>query len=347
MNTQHSTFNIQHPMSAGRGRSMLNVEYWALNVLFFLFTAPLLAATWTENFAADPAANGWQVFGATNLYRWNSTNQNLEVTWDSSQTNSFFYRPLGTILTRDDDFSLSFDLTFSDYASGVSPGKTNSAPVAIGFLNLAQAEQTNFLRGTGINSTYGPKNLVEFNFFPAFSTFLPTIDQVVVSTNNSWLYNQNNLLEMTPGQLFHVAMNYLAATHTLTTVVSNNGAQYGVTQTITVTAVKDFRVTAFSITSYSDARTLDSLLAHGVMDNLVLTVPPPPVQNFSGAFTNNLWLAQFTGRSNWLYTLEASMNLAVWTAIATTNTSGGLNLLLADTYPPAAKTFYRIRADRP
>ena len=64
----------------------------------------------TENFSADPLQNGWQIFGDTNLFQWDSTNQNLDVTWDSSQTNSYFYNPLGTILAKSDDFSLSFDL---------------------------------------------------------------------------------------------------------------------------------------------------------------------------------------------------------------------------------------------
>ena len=56
----------------------------------------------TEDFSADPRSNGWQIFGNTNLFQWDSTNHNLDVTWDSSQTNSYFYHPLGTILTRDD-----------------------------------------------------------------------------------------------------------------------------------------------------------------------------------------------------------------------------------------------------
>jgi len=142
-------------------------------------------------------------------------------------------------------------------------------------------------------------------------------------------------------------MKYLATTHTLTTVVSNNGAQYGVTQTITVTAAKDFRCTAFSITSYSDARSLDSLLAHGVMDNLVLTVPPPPVQNLTVAFTHNFWQAQFISRTNFIYTLERSANLQTWTNTTPTGAGNGTNLFLADTNPPAANTFYRVRADRP
>ncbi|TAK95741.1 MAG: hypothetical protein EPO07_15135, partial [Verrucomicrobia bacterium] len=166
------------------------------------------ATTFTEDFSGNPATNGWRIFGNPNLFQWDSTNHNLRVTWDSSQTNCYFHRPLGTILTRDDDFQLSFDLTFTDYAIGVTPGKSNSAPVALGLLNLDQATRTNFLRGTGINSTYGAKNLVEFDFFPAFQTFLPTIGQVVVSTNNQWLYNHDNLQEMTPGETFHVQMAF-------------------------------------------------------------------------------------------------------------------------------------------
>ncbi len=199
-------------------------------MLLGVISTSVCCATFTENFSSDPGANGWRVFGNTNLFRWDSTNQNLRVTWDSSQTNSYFYRPLGTILTRDDDFQLSFDLTFSDYASGVTVGKSNSMPAAVGLLNLDQATQTNFLRGTGVNGTYGPKNLVEFDFFPSFQTFSPTIGQVVVSTNNQWLINHDNLQEMTPGETFHVTMNFVAATHTLATTVSDSVDQYGPTQ---------------------------------------------------------------------------------------------------------------------
>ena len=79
------------------------------------------------------------------------------VTWDSSQPNSYFYHPLGTILTRNDDFSLEFDLQLNDAeASGYG------FELAIGFLNLAEATSTNFNRSTGANSP----DLVEFTYFP-------------------------------------------------------------------------------------------------------------------------------------------------------------------------------------
>lgn len=307
------------------------------------------AVTFTENFSSDPATNGWQIFGNTNLFQWDSTNQNLRVTWDSSQTNSYFYRPLGTILARDDDFQLSFDLTFEDYAGGVRPGKLGAFEAAIGFLNLDNATHTNFSRGAGRNATYGPRNLVEFDFFPTFGSFLPTIAQAIVGTNqNDWLFNHDNLREMTPGETFRVTMNYAAATQTLTTTVSNNAAQYGEPQIIVVTGSNfDFRVATLSISSYSDVRSQDSILAHGIVDNVAVVVPPPPVQNLSGGFLGANWQAQFTSRSNWVYVLERTTDLAVWTEASTTISGNGATLTLADTNPPEGIAFYRVRANRP
>jgi hypothetical protein len=305
------------------------------------------AAAIQEDFSSDPQQHGWKILGDTNLFQWDATNHYLDVTWDSSQTNSYFYHPLGTILARDDNFHLSFDLIFQDYANGTTPGKPYDFEAAVGFLNLANATQTNFSRGAGINKTYGPVNLVEFDFFPAFSIYQPTISQVIVSTNNAWLYNNNNLLDLTPGQWFHVDMDYNGATRTLTTVVTNNGAQYGMTQTISVTTNFDFRLNAISVSSYSDQNATGSILAHGTVDNFVITVPPPPVLNLSGCFTNGAWQTQFLCRSNWLYLLQRSPDFQSWTNVSSTMSGSATNLVLPDTNPPADKAFYRINAQRP
>jgi len=305
------------------------------------------AAVFQLDFSSDPAASGWQKIGNTNLFQWNPAGQNLAVTWDSSQSNSYFYHSLGTILARDDSFHMSLDLMFQDYANGTTPGKPFDFEAAIGFLNLSNAMQPGFSRGAGINPTFGPDNLVEFDFFPAFSHFRPTIAQTMVSTNNAWLYNQNNLLDMTPGQLFHVDMDYNGTTRTLTTTVTNNGVQYGVTQTIFVPDNFDFRATAIAVSSYSDQNGTGSILAHGTVDNLVITVPPPPVQNFTGAGTNVVWQGQFTGRTNWLYTLERTTDLQSWTGVTTGISASATNFLLLDTNPPPDRAFYRVGADRP
>src|SRR5882757_1025375 len=88
------------------------------------------ATTITENFTSDPSLDGWQVFGDTNLFQWDATNHNLAVTWDSTHPNSYFFHPLGGYLTRNDDFSIAFDLRLTDIASGNEPGKTG--PLQLG-----------------------------------------------------------------------------------------------------------------------------------------------------------------------------------------------------------------------
>ena len=304
------------------------------------------AATIIEDFTSNPATRGWCVFGETSLFWWDSTNQNLRVTWDSSKTNSYFHLPLGTILSREDDFALSFDLAFDDYVSGATSNKPFAAAAAVGLLNLDQATQTNFSRGAGVNPIYGPRNLVEFDFFPSFGSFLPTIAQTIISTNNAWLYNHDNLAELTPGETFRVTMNYTAATLTLTTTVTNNGIQHGDAQQITVHTNFDFRVATFSISSYSDVRDSGSILAHGTVDNIEITTPPPPVANFSGTFSGGAWQAQFMSRSNWIYSLERATNFASWTAATGSIAGSGGTMYLEDTNPPMAAAHYRVRANR-
>ncbi|MGD0614754.1 MAG: hypothetical protein ABSA69_04835 [Verrucomicrobiota bacterium] len=306
------------------------------------------AATFTEDFSSNPLADGWQIFGNTNLFQWDSLNQDLQVTWDSSQPNSYFYHPLGTILSRDDDFELSFDLTLQDDSIGTTPGQPFTFEISLGFLNLVNATQTNFSRGSGVNAVYGPVNLVEFNFFPAFSIYQPTIDQVMVATNNSsWLYNENNLLDLPPGDLFHIDMSYLGSPETLTTILTLGGVQYGETQVIQVPTGFDFRVGVVSVSSYSDRYSDGSILAHGIVDNFAVTVPPPPVQNLTGAWSNGVFQVQFLSRSNWLYTLQRTGDFQSWAGVSSVMTSNAMQLLMKDASPTPGKAFYRVSASRP
>ncbi|MGD0745967.1 MAG: hypothetical protein ABSA45_12510, partial [Verrucomicrobiota bacterium] len=101
------------------------------------------------------------------------------------------------------------------------------------------------------------------------------------------------------------------------------------------------------VCSYSDAGADGSLFAQGTMDNFVVTVPPPPVQNFIGSFTNGVWQAQFLSRSNWLYTLQRSAELQSWTDASPIMPGNATNLILQDAGPPPDKSFYRISAQRP
>src|SRR5258705_3394466 len=62
------------------------------------------AAAYSEDFSASPQTRGWRTFGNSDLLQWNRASQNLQVTWDSSQPNSYFYLSIGTVLAKSDDF---------------------------------------------------------------------------------------------------------------------------------------------------------------------------------------------------------------------------------------------------
>lgn len=300
----------------------------------------------TENFAAAPDQRGWQVFGATNLFNWNAADQNLEVTWDSSRANSLFHRPLGTVLTRTNDFILEFDLRLADVAIGTTTGKPYTFQLAVGLTDLASATNASFRRGTG----FGSPNLVEFDYFPD-SGYGATVATAIISSNNEW--NDGGFtypLELTTGAVFHVTMRYVAAWQTLMTRMTRNGAPIGPLAHAALGAgFTDFRVDQVAVSSYSDADQdpsfAGSILAHGTVDNFVF-ICPPPVGEVTGGFAGGSWQAQFLSQTNWLYRLERTADFQVWTEAATPAAGTGTALTLSDTNAPGTQAFYRVRATR-
>jgi hypothetical protein len=115
----------------------------------------------------------------------------------------------------------------------------------------------------------------------------------------------------------------------------------------------DFRVDSFAVTSYSDAiqagapQYYGSILAHGVLDNVALVVPPPPLGKIGLRQTNPVWRVEFSSLTNWVYTLEASTNFSAWLPAGPATTGNGATLSLPDANAAPAKRFYRVRAERP
>jgi hypothetical protein len=332
----------------------LKDQFMFKKILFAVALASLVlvqtsanAVTFLQSFSTNPTNDGWKVFGDTNLFEWNSTNQNLEVTWDSSKPNSYFHRSLGTILAKDDDFSLALDLRLSDIAIGVDTNKPFTFQIAVGFLNFNQATNINFLRGSGFQSP----NLVEFNYFPD-SGFGNTITTPIISSNNGYAGFSFTLLEITPNDLFHIEMNYSASNQTLKTAMTKNGAAFGpIADTAITTADFDFRVDTVAVASYNDAGQdpmfAGSILAHAVVDNFVVTVPDSPIGNLAHAISGNLGEVQFISRTNFTYVLERTANFQTWTDASAVTVGTGANLILQDTNALPEKAFYRVRADRP
>jgi hypothetical protein len=315
------------------------------------------AATWSEDFSANAQTANWRSFGDGSLFRWNNTNHNLEVTWDSSHTNSFFYHQLGTILTKSDDFSFAFNLQLKDIHYGTSVGKTDTFEIAIGLFNSQNFTNANYFRGAGQNATYGVRNLVEFNYFPD-AGFGATVSSTVVSTNNRIKPVHNFPLEMTVGDSFRIALSYTASNQVLRTQIQKNGAPFGMPPDnslvdLALTTHPDFRVDSFGVSSYSDAiqtgppNFWGSILAHGIVDNVQVTMPPPPVQVLTLSFPQSTATLSFFGQTNWLYRLQRSLDLTAWTPSGAP-VPGHLGIMsIADTNQPAGNVFYRIAAERP
>jgi hypothetical protein len=334
----------------------------ALAGCLLLAATTVRSVTVTENFSGNPLTNGWSVFGHAGLFAWDATNQNLRVTWDSTRTNSYFHQPLGFTVTRHDDFQIEFDLTMDDCISGHEPGKTGPLQIGIGLLNLADATSADFGRG----SYGGAPNLAEFNYFPygyytfgqdIFPSDPTTVFDFVSSSGFGYaptFFDPFYEFELPTNQVVRVTIAYKARNQslllTLTTnqvllyqppaVVLNDPASSG------FSAGDDFRVDTFSISSYSSyGDAFSSVLGHGTVDNI--TVHVPPVQDLTGAFSNQVWQAQFRGRSNWLYTLERTVDWSGWTNVSATVSGNATNLFLPDTNPPAGQAFYRVRAQMP
>jgi hypothetical protein len=300
-----------------------------------------------ENFNSDPLQNGWQEFGDTNLFTWDSTNLVMDVTWDSTQTNSYFYLPLGTTLRRDDCFTMAFDLNLSQ-AEAFNYG----FELALGLLNISEATNVDFQRSTGANSP----DLVELDYFPDVG-YGPTVWPLFVDTNSTFNYNGPSDYAIYAPNLndwYQIVMTYTASNQTMVTTMTNFEGTSGITMVdpimpyaaTNVANFTDFRVNTFSISSYQDDGYGDSIYAQGEASNIVLTLPPV-VRHVSDTYSNGVSQVQFVSYSNWTYMLQRSTDLVNWQAVSPCVAGTGDIMTICDTSAPAGQAFYRVQAAQP
>jgi hypothetical protein len=256
------------------------------------------ANTITEDFSTDPSQNGWAAFGDTNLFQWDSTNQNLAVTWDSSQTNSYFYLPLGTTLTMTDAFTVDFDIELHDIQW------TEVFQIAVGLLNFTNATDPNFSRGGGTSP-----NIFEFDYYPdsGDSHHHPSVDASMTDATADitmdfpdFYFTYDNLALQT-NVTYHVQLNHNAGDAFITGLILTNGQVFTTMPIVGNNfgeVIGPFALDTISVISYSgfgqDPNFFGTILAHGSVDNLTVTLPPV-VRNFSGAITNDLWQRHLHG----------------------------------------------------
>jgi hypothetical protein len=298
-----------------------------------------------ERFTNDPAMDGWQVYGDTNLFQWDSTNLNLDVTWDSTQTNSYFFHYLDKAYSKTNDFVLTFDINMSDMTVGVTANEPYSFEIALGLINTSIATNSAYFRGYG----YFP-DIVEFDYFPDDGQGDgPSVDPLIISSQTNYSGGGFTYpLQMQTGTLYHVYMYYTATNQTLSTTMAADGQPFGPVENAYLGGgFDDFQEDAISINSYSDGGQdpdfSGSILAHGIVSRLAFVSPVPVA---SVAFPA-LGTVQFSSDTNWVYTLEQAGDFQTWTAATPTVRGNGTNLTLQATSLPSDKAFYRVRADLP
>jgi hypothetical protein len=308
----------------------------ALAGLFVIVAVNCGANTVVERFSTDPLQNGWQIFGDTNLFAWNSTNQNLDVTWDSSQTNSYFYLPLGRTYTQADGFCLQFDLNLKDTDA------TGYFQLAIGLCNFAEATGPDFSRANG----YSP-DLCEFDYFPdGPNSYGPSIDATLADSADSFYFSFDTTQPMLTNTDYRVVLIHRAGEPSVSATIYTNGQPFTHLPSVyNGSATNNFNLDTLAICNYTTLDDIygDTLLAHGTVGKIAVA-SPLPVDKIQTAAPGQI---KFASDTNWLYTLEQTTNFQNWSSAASPVFGNGTNLLLQATNTPADKSFYRVRADLP
>lgn len=288
-----------------------------------------------EKFATNPAADGWQSWGATNLFRWDATNRALAVTWDSSESNSYYYHPLDRSYTKADGFCVQFDLNLTD-ASAVGYFQ-----MAIGLGNFSQLSSTGFSRANGASP-----DLCEFDYFPGGpASYGPSMDATLVDANDIFCFAYDASQPMNTNVVYRVVLVHPpGATAINGTVFTNGVPMSALPEFYLESSLGDFQLDTLAVLNYTtlDDAYGDSLLAHGTVANFAFASPlPVGLVQASGQGS-----IAFSSDTNWIYTLEQTTDFKTWTATAFA-AGNGTNLLLQATNPPSAAAFYRVQASLP
>lgn len=302
-------------------------------------------AEWHEDFSRAPADNGWATFGEADLFNWDADREALRVTWDSAQPNSYLWRPLGTVLSRADDFGFGFEIELDHVAVGGNPAKPHTFELAVGLHRHADATTPAFRRGNA-----QCPNLVELAYFPD-SGYGATVWPTVVAANGRFNWSGANdflLLELEPGSRYQLGIEFSAADSRLALNLKRDGIPVDGIPPVTLSPqFTDFRVDTFAVRSYSDDGADGSLFATGWIDEVRLRLPPPPVEGIQGRWEAGTWKVSFAGRTGWRYQLQRRVLPDAWQDVGGKTDGEARTLELTDPEPLPGTSLYRVAADKP
>jgi len=299
------------------------------------------AITIREDFASNPSNNGWKVWGNPSLFQWNKELECLDVTWDSSETNSYFYYSLNTELTKKDSFSLEFELQVFEAIAGTSSNKPFTFELSLGLINLNNATNSGFHRGTASSSP----NLVEFDYFPD-SGYGATVSPTIISDRSRFYPSFAFPFELLATSVYQVRLDYESTNMTLRTVITENGKPTQPIDSVKLPSdFSDFMVNAVSINNYSDEGAGGSIKAFGRVDNIQIHLPSVPSVQLHGQKIREHFQVTFTGQPGAFNQIERSVDLKTWTKVfeilLTTERQISYEAVLENNSP----AFYRVKIE--
>jgi hypothetical protein len=310
--------------------------------------------TFFEDFSDAPSDEdrGWRIHGDHGRFWWDADAEYLEVTWDSSWPNSYYHHPLATVLSRVDNFALSFDLRLDSITPGTTEGKPAAFQIAVGLLELESATRAGMFRGTGVDPEAGPRNVLEFDYFPD-GGFGATLSPVIVSSENQFAAEFAFPVELPLGQWVRVVLHYSAEKRVLQSQVLSNDLTLHPLNDVTLTSeFGDFRFDTVAVCCYSDEGqnpqfSQGSVTAVGALDNVLVVMPDAPIDVLEGGWSGESWRVVTRTQPGWNYTLERTSTFESWSVVDTFEAVGAGQQTLVDPMPLAEHGFYRVQAVKP
>ena len=291
-----------------------------------------------ETFDSDPLTKGWSVHGDKSLFEWDEDSESLRVKWDTERPSSFFYKPLGRVLTESNSFAFTFQITLDSVKAGYLEGKPYTFQVALGLLNISSAIDKNFNRGTGSDSP----NLVEWDYFPD-TGFGATVSPAVASDKSEFSAGFTFPAELLIGKTYSIKLIYNSEERVLKTEMLEDGKSWETIQTVEISSdFSGFFVDTFSISNFSAKDSESSLLAIGTVDEVALVTSDTLPKLFGVKINGSQWEAKSFLIEPEIWKVETSNDVLNWNRAILGSDSLNYFQYFNDTVTNKEFQFYRL-----
>jgi hypothetical protein len=321
-------------------------------ILAFAMPVALRAQVTAKKFGGS--FDSWAAAGETNLFT--PAEGGIRVNWDSSKTNSYLYLPLGFALTRADDFEVTFVMRIDALQLGTTPGKEDTFEIAAGLLNLTNALRPDFFRGAGINPEHGPRNLIDFDYFPASGFITSTVAPTIATAGNQILFSDNHPMELDFGVYYKVQMSFTAQHQTLRSKLwesdsrTNFAADPIELKPLVLSAnYGDFAVDTLALVNYNDEGQVPpqfsgSLQGSGTfwsLEAMVYNRPEVHIREAGGQFVIN-----FETSTGWRYEVQGQTRAGEWEILGKQFEGTGERIEVQIAAENSPRRLFRISARR-